>query len=551
MGTAFKRSIGNILLICASIAFCLLCAEAVTRSVCPYLSEKEIPQARTGEEEELHKKIYRISSEANIDYEPVYEETSRPGYSSDFHSREFRTEKGDHVFRIIGIGDSHLYEHDGNDLTTRLEQELNELTAGKTFEVLNFGVGGYNLVQKKILLDEKIKKYHPDLLLIQLLDDDCEIERIFLPRSNVAVENTPFFEVAYGLIIPLSIPLPEKINRELVRLSHFYRFLSLRIHTLKKKKRVYENEEALEENLVRCEAALSEIVEGAEKMDTKTLFFLSHAVRYDFSDYPKYPKEKKFTAWFDRAHKELNLEPMRLLDRIRDLDYRELKADDIGHSRAPAYRIANRQILEELLARRLVPVDHSRAAERESEGAPREERSGPSVSPPKGHREVAGSALIADFETGGLEKVTAERRLTLSFSTESFSGKRSLALFHKGNRNPDPAERVGYLSIEVPETSLDGYSHFNMLARGDAIGGNVLLGIGDGNSTFFRPDSCVKPLDEWSLIRIPIAAFKSPRDKTRIVEASKAIRFVDFTVDYPEGPRDEYNLLIDEIYLSK
>ena len=548
-GTGLKRAIVNTLLVCASMAFCLICAEAVTRSVCPYLNEKYIPKARTSDEDEIHKKIYRISSEANIDYEPVYEKTSRPGYSSDFHSREFRIEKGDDVFRIIGVGDSHLYEHDGNDLTTRLEQELNDLSTEKTFEVLNFGVGGYNLVQKKILLDERVKKYHPDLLLIQLLDDDCEIERIFLPKSNVAVENTPFFEVAYGLIIPLSIPLPAKVNRELLRLSHFYRFLSLRIHTLKK--RVYKNENELEENLVRCEAALNEIIEAAEKINTKTLFFLSHAVRYDFSEYPKYPKEEKFTAWFDRVHKELNIEPVRLFDRIRDHDYRELKADDIGHYRAPAYRIANRQILDELLARRLVPVDYSRAAEMESERALPEERSGPSTSPPKGYRDVAGSALLADFETGGFEKVTAEKRLTLSFSPESFAGKRSLKLFHKGNRMPDPAERVGYLSIEVPGTSLDGYSHFNILARGDAIGGNVLIGIGFGDGTSFRPDSGGKPLDEWSLIRTPLAAFKSHRDKTRIVEARKTIRTVDVTVDYSGGPREEYNLLIDEIYLSR
>ena len=185
------------------------------------------------------------------------------------------------------------------------------------------------------------------------------------------------------------------------------------------------------------------------------------------------------------------------------------------------------------------------------QGEQQEEVDSPYLNPPKGQKSVKGSILLAGFETGDIKKANPERRLTVSTSNKSFAGTRSLSLHHKGNRLPEPAERVGYISIKVEETQLTGFSHFNMLVKGDKSGGNVLVGVNDKEGKCFRPTSAVKTKDEWNLIKIPFTDFKLAEAEVQAPLKNEIIWAVDFTVDVFGGSNDEYNLLIDEIYLSK
>ena len=185
------------------------------------------------------------------------------------------------------------------------------------------------------------------------------------------------------------------------------------------------------------------------------------------------------------------------------------------------------------------------------QGEQQEEVDSPYLKPPKGQKSVKGSALLAGFEAGAIKKVSPERRLTTSNSTKSSAGNGSLRLSHKGNRLPDPAERVGYISIEVAETPLSGFSHFNMLVKGDKSGGNLLLGIIASDGKCFRPSTNVKTKDGWNLIKIPLADFKLAQAESSGDLKSVKIRAVEFTLDVFGANKDEYDLLIDEIYLSK
>ena len=185
------------------------------------------------------------------------------------------------------------------------------------------------------------------------------------------------------------------------------------------------------------------------------------------------------------------------------------------------------------------------------QGEQQEEADSPYLKPPKGQKSVKGSVLLAGFEAGAIKKVSPERRLTVSNSTKSSAGKGSLRLSHKGNKLPDPAERVGYISIEVAETQLTGFSNFNMLVKGDKSGGNLLIGIIASDGRCFRPSANVKAKDGWNLIKIPFADFKPAQAEGPSDMKSAKIRAVEFTLDVFGGSNDEYSLLIDEIYLSK
>ncbi len=82
------------------------------------------------------------------------------------------------VTRIITIGDSFTYGM-GVDLKDtypkRLETILNR--NGKRFEVLNFGVIGYNMWQYKELLVRKALSYQPEIIILALYQNDLKQSR--------------------------------------------------------------------------------------------------------------------------------------------------------------------------------------------------------------------------------------------------------------------------------------------------------------------------------------------------------------------------------------
>ena len=82
---------------------------------------------------------------------------------------EYKVKKDTGVFRIIGLGDSIAFGS-GVKLDEiylkRLEERLNKFDSVNKFEVLNFGVGGYNTEQELAILRERALKYQPDLVIL-------------------------------------------------------------------------------------------------------------------------------------------------------------------------------------------------------------------------------------------------------------------------------------------------------------------------------------------------------------------------------------------------
>ena len=85
--------------------------------------------------------------------------------------------KPSNVFRIAIFGDSFtygLYLNISDVFTEILEDRLNSLNCSKKIEVLNFGVGGYDIPYMVELFREKGKYYNSDINLFVVKDDDIE-----------------------------------------------------------------------------------------------------------------------------------------------------------------------------------------------------------------------------------------------------------------------------------------------------------------------------------------------------------------------------------------
>ena len=82
---------------------------------------------------------------------------------------EYPLVKGNRIFRIVCLGDSVTFGAGvelGQVYPKVLEKLLNTKSDEIRYEVLNFGVGGYNTAQEAVALKEKALQYRPDLVLV-------------------------------------------------------------------------------------------------------------------------------------------------------------------------------------------------------------------------------------------------------------------------------------------------------------------------------------------------------------------------------------------------
>jgi lysophospholipase L1-like esterase len=134
---------------------------------------------------------YRLSTNPAIGYEyrPDYRPTDTPfdrshkGYAinhAGFRDYEYPEAKPEGTYRIIVLGDSTTAGNGIGDFTKTypklLEAALNRGPhAGRRYEVLNMGVGGYHTLQEIETLRTKGLKYQPDLVLVALCINDFNL----------------------------------------------------------------------------------------------------------------------------------------------------------------------------------------------------------------------------------------------------------------------------------------------------------------------------------------------------------------------------------------
>ena len=93
--------------------------------------------------------------------------------SEGFHDVEHAVEKPADTVRIAVVGDSYVEAFQvGRDaaFTNFIASEARECGAfdGKNIEVLSFGVSGYGTAQERLLLQEKVLQYSPDIVMLAM-----------------------------------------------------------------------------------------------------------------------------------------------------------------------------------------------------------------------------------------------------------------------------------------------------------------------------------------------------------------------------------------------
>lgn len=191
-----KPSRANILVLIASIFIVVGAAEIIMRFAWEMGGWVKRP-------------IYRKSHNPYLRYELIPKAES--GYvsinSDGFRGPECPVSKPNNAFRIIMLGDSETLSImlPGSDtLASQLENLLNRNTSSLHYEILNFGVEGYNTFQELEQLKTKGLKYKPGLIILNYVLNDPEpgeyyLNKTFLMRHSALVRYFTY-RIKKGLI---------------------------------------------------------------------------------------------------------------------------------------------------------------------------------------------------------------------------------------------------------------------------------------------------------------------------------------------------------------
>lgn len=166
----------NLLLSLVSAVAVLICAEVIMRLAWQMGGWVQRP-------------IYRRSANPYLRYEllPQAKFSAEVYINSDgFRGPQYSIPKPANTFRIIMLGDSETLsiKLSGKDtLPAQLETLLNQSSRVVHYEVLNFGVEGYNTFQESEQLRTKGLKYNPDLVILNYCLNDPDPGEYYFNKS--------------------------------------------------------------------------------------------------------------------------------------------------------------------------------------------------------------------------------------------------------------------------------------------------------------------------------------------------------------------------------
>lgn len=120
--------------------------------------------------------------------------------SHGLRDREYKLQKPENTYRIAVIGDSFTMPAGveiEDSYHSLVEENLNRNSGDTTYQLINFGVGGYNLRQYMAVIKHKAQKYSPDLIIVGFCpwnDHNIPSHEIFERRYKVKPATHPFFQ---------------------------------------------------------------------------------------------------------------------------------------------------------------------------------------------------------------------------------------------------------------------------------------------------------------------------------------------------------------------
>ena len=139
--------------------------------------------------------IIRLSEDDRIIYELIPNLVRRPYHGNlidtnrwGFRSPDHPLEAAPGTLTIVGLGDSILFGHGvKNDETyfTLLQDTLERELPDHPWRVINTGVPGYNTVMEVRTLRERALRFKPDLVLLNLVDNDLAPPKFMRDEEDV------------------------------------------------------------------------------------------------------------------------------------------------------------------------------------------------------------------------------------------------------------------------------------------------------------------------------------------------------------------------------
>lgn len=116
---------------------------------------------------------------------------------------EITENKPSRTYRIVGLGDSHMFGWGVGQqeyYLTRLEQKLNaHAEPGWHFEVLNFGTPGYNTCMEVATFEHRGLRFAPDFVLLHFIGNDLRPPHFTQPPPSLRPSRWYLVELTRGL----------------------------------------------------------------------------------------------------------------------------------------------------------------------------------------------------------------------------------------------------------------------------------------------------------------------------------------------------------------
>jgi hypothetical protein len=270
--------------------------------------------------------------------------------SEGFRGDEFILNKEKNLKRIIMLGDSITYGafvKQNESFSEVLEKMLNKksgiLSSSMLYDVMNFGVGGYNIVSEIEILKAYGLKYKPDIVVLNYFWNDNEMYSFnywnSLKRKDVALAKKNWIYQYY-----LS-PVQFRWKRLFFR-SHLFTFFWASVNNLRESWLEFNNIEYQNYKSDIVSEKISELRKMGEKHNFKILICMHPVLNYDEeTPHLNYSKTKKIAS-------ELGIPCVDLLEYYKQQSDNPgiflVKEKDIYHPNAEGHSLVARSLLLEL-----------------------------------------------------------------------------------------------------------------------------------------------------------------------------------------------------------
>ena len=203
MEAYFRSILWNLVVATIAVGLTLGAAEIVLRAMARSDHRRSLAEALQGTEqppagaEVTLGQMIQISMNPRIIYElrprleVFYKEARVSTNDLGFRGPVIDPDSGVEEFRIIGIGDSLMFGQaippDQNYLA-RIEAALSGLVPGTKWRTINTAVPGYNTMMEVETLKEKGLPLNPDLVIIDIVDNDLSLPN-FIPTPDLRAES--------------------------------------------------------------------------------------------------------------------------------------------------------------------------------------------------------------------------------------------------------------------------------------------------------------------------------------------------------------------------